>query len=240
MPATIADPPASELIPTNCHRVWSHPELDSHSLLVLTRDCLVLAPFTGTPRPELVAAAVSGADLDELLGSLTTVIHLGTVRRLTLDLVSNAVHLEYAPGTRLKSGITLTFATSAAADSCFSRIWRRLGDACKLYSRQRDGWSSARMPLMFLAAILAATAVLGFAIHTLDELSTANATASVNVPGDAQLGGPMLIPQAMNALIGWMDWRAVCACGGAGAAASQVWLYRRITQPLTTLEVIRS
>ena len=240
MPATIADPPASGLVPTNRRRVWSHPELESHSLLVLTRDCLVLAPFTGTPRLELVAAAESDADLDELLGSLATVIQLGTVRRLTLDLLSNAVHLEYAPGARLKSGITLTFATSAAADSCFSRIWRRLGDACKLDSWQRDGWSSVRMPLLFLGAILAATAVLGFAIHTLDELSTANATASVNVPGEAQLGGPLLVPHAMNALIGWMDWRAVCACGGAAAAASQVWLYRRITQPPTTLEVIRS
>ena len=240
MPASIADPPASELVPTNRRRVWSHPELESHSLLVLTRDRLVLAPFAGTPRPELVAAAESGANLDELLGSLVTAIHLGTVRRLTLDLLANAVHLEYAPGTRLKSRITLTFATSAAADSCFSRIWRRLGDTCKLESRQRGGWSSARTPLLLLGAILAATAVLGFAIHTLDELSTANATASVNVPVVAQLEGPMQIPHAMHKLIGWMDWRAVCALGGAAAAASQVWLYRRVTQPPTTLEVIRS
>ncbi len=240
MPATIADPPASELASGNGRRVWSHPELDSHSLLVLTRDRLVLAPLTGTPRPELVAAAGSGSDLDELLGSLATVIHLGAVRRLTLDLLSNAVQLEYAPSIHSKGQITLSFATSVAADSCFSRIWRRLGDACKLESGQRDGWSSARLPLMILGAILAATAVLGFAIHTLDELSTATATASVNLPGDAQVGGPRLIPQAMHTLIGWMDWRVVCACGGAGAAASQVWLYRRITQPPTTLEVIRS
>ena len=62
----------------------------------------------------------------------------------------------------------------------------------------------------------------------------------VNVPVVAQLEGPMLIPHAMHTLIGWMDWRAVCACGGAAAAASQVWLYRRVTQPPTKLEVIRS
>ena len=40
-------------------------------------------------------------------------------------------------------------------------------------------------------------------------------------------------------LLGWMDWRVVCGLGGAAAAGSQVWLYRRLTAPPAALEVVR-
>jgi hypothetical protein len=37
-----------------------------------------------------------------------------------------------------------------------------------------------------------------------------------------------------------MNWKVVCALGGAVAAASQVWLYRRLTTPPASLELVRS
>jgi hypothetical protein len=219
-------------------RVWSNPDIQSHSLLVLTLDGLHLAPLTGPPREEAVAAAEAGADLDELLGPFATAIELASVSRVKLDLLSNSLAIEYSRG-HAKSQIILTFASPESADTCFSRIWRRLGEGCQLH-RQRDSWAQARTPLMLLAVILAATALLALGITVLDDLAPARAAASVNVPGDERLGGPVQLPRALHSLIGWMDWRAVCALGGVAAAATQVWLYRRLTQPPAELEVIRA
>jgi hypothetical protein len=36
-----------------------------------------------------------------------------------------------------------------------------------------------------------------------------------------------------------MDWRVVCGLGGAAAAATQVWLVRRVTAPPAALELVR-
>src|SRR5438105_3867493 len=94
-------------------------------------------------------------DLDEPLDPHIAGIDLAAVRRMTLDLLANAVHIESA-GSR---PIDLTFATPEEADTIFSRIWRRLGDNCRLQPYRRSWWSLARMPLTFLGAILAATAL---------------------------------------------------------------------------------
>ena len=238
MPALNAYSPTLDPPCSTRRRVWSHPVLQSHSLLVLTRDELYLSPLSGVPRPEAVAAAAADADLDELLGSLATVIDLASVRRAKLDLLSNSLILDYSRGQQ-KCRLVLTFSTPIAADACFSRVWRRLGEGCVLRPHQRAWWPLARSPLTLLGAILAATALLAFAITLSDNLATANAAASVNVPGEEHRGGPVLIPPALHSLIGWMDWRAVCALGGGAAAFSQVWLYRRLTHPPVSLEVIR-
>lgn len=239
MPALNVEPQPMEVSQTSRRRVWFHPELESHSLLVLTADRVYLAPLAGSPRPEVVAAtaaaAAGGADLDDLLGALATVIELAAVRRVKLDLLSNALLIDISRSGRAKSRIGVTFATAAAADACFSRIWRRLGGG-KLESQQRDWWSLTRGPLLLIAGILAATALLTLTIVVVDGLPTSQSAASVNVPG-----GPVLVPRSpLQAIFGWMDWRVVCALGGAATAVAQVWMYRRLTQPPVALEVIRT
>ena len=69
-------------------RVWAHPDVKSHSLVVLTFEQLCLAPLAGAPKAELVAAAEAGGDLDDLLGPLAVVVDLIAVRRLKLDLLT--------------------------------------------------------------------------------------------------------------------------------------------------------
>ena len=56
---------------------------------------------------------------------------------------------------------------------------------------------------------------------------------------------PLLVVQHISAgftegLARWLDWRVVCGLGGAVAAVLQVWIYRRLTQPPLSLELIRS
>ena len=59
MPALNAPSPELAVVRPTRRRVWSHPELQSHSLLVLTDDYLFLAPLTGSPRPDVVAAGLA-------------------------------------------------------------------------------------------------------------------------------------------------------------------------------------
>ncbi|HEY3788410.1 MAG TPA: hypothetical protein VGL71_06115 [Urbifossiella sp.] len=237
MPALKDAPSPLEATQPSRRRIWPHPEIQSHSLLVLTAEQLHLAPLAGAPRPEIVAAAEFGADLDDLLGPLATVIDLSTVTRVRLDLLSDALSIEYSRG-RAKSQITLTFGSPKSADACFSRIWRRLGERFHLQN-PRNAWTLSRLPLTILGAVFAVTALLALTITTIDDMAPVHAAASVNVPGDEHLGGPVLLPPSVKSAIGWMDWRVVCALGGAAAAATQVWLYRRITQPPAALEVMR-
>jgi len=201
---------------------------------------LGVVPSTAPTPEELVEAAEAGADLGDLLGPLGTIVELATVRRAKLDLLTNTLLLEYAPGQTVLR-LALTFATAEAADACFSRIWRGLGEGCRVHTSAREAWPAARTALTLMAAILAVTAMLSLAITTSDDLSTAAAAASVNIPGEEDLDGLVLVHRSpLQVSIGWMDWRVVCALGGAAAAGTQVWLYRRITQPPVTLEVTRN
>src|SRR5437763_1236865 len=60
MPAPNA-PPLEAAVPGRTRRrAWKHPELRSHSLLVLTLDRMHLAPLAGDPKPETVAAVGPG------------------------------------------------------------------------------------------------------------------------------------------------------------------------------------
>jgi hypothetical protein len=236
MPALkLYDPPVEAAKPA-ARRVWAYPDLRSHSLLVLTPGAIYLAPYTGAPKPEVVEAAEGEGDLDEMFGPLATIIDLAAIRRAYLDLLTNTITIDVVRSQHAASRIALTFATPQAADSCFSRIWRRLGDGFTLHSHKAEGGHSLRLPLVVLALVLAITAAVALAAHAADDLP-ARAATTVNVPGEER---PTVVPRSVQRLFGWMDWRAVCLAGGAAAAASQVWLYRRLTQPPLALEVIRS
>lgn len=214
MPVVNARPPETTLPGATRRRVWAYPEAKSHSLVVLTFDQLLVAPLAGPPKPEVVAA-IEGGDLDELLGPLAVAVDLAAVRHVVLDLLTNALVVEYTTDGRGVRRLTVTFATAEAADACFTKVWRRLGDDHKLQPYQRDVWAAARAPLALLAGALLATALLVLG------LSVAEDTAA----GRGRFGGP--------------GWRTVCAVGGALAAGAQVWLYRRLTRPPEKLELKR-
>jgi hypothetical protein len=230
MPALNLYRPPLDTTRPSARRVWAYPELQSHSLMVLTLGELYLAPLTGEPRDEQMAAAEGDGNLDELFGPLATVIGLASIQRAKLDLLTNTLMLDIMRAQHHASRLTIAFATSEAADSCLSRLWRRLGDGCTLLSHRPDWRPLARLPLICLAIVLAVTAALSLLASTADELPATGGAASVNVPGSPVLSGPLES----------LDWRVICAAGGAAAAATQVWLYRRLTQPPVSLEVNRN
>lgn len=214
--------------------MWSHPELSSHSVLVLTSNRLYLAPLTGTPKSETVAAIEAGLDLDQLLGSLATVVELAAIRRLTLDLLTNSLTIEYAGSAINRSRLRLTFSSSEAADACFTKIWRRLGDEFQLAPYQRDAWHSMRGPLALLAVILFLTAVMSGLLSVREDTAAARAS-HVNRTGADAPAEP-----GSAKILDWLNWRVVCGVGGVAAACSQVWLYRRLTAPPESLELIKA
>jgi hypothetical protein len=206
--------------------MWSHPELSSHSLLALTHDRIYLAPLSGSPKSTTLAAIEAGADLDDLLGPLTTVIDLASIRYLKLDLLTNSLSFEYAGVTRKRSLLRITFATPKAADACFTKIWRRLGREFQLAPYARDAWHAVRGPLALLSLILVATAILaGLLSINEDMAATRHALPSRST---------------WVSSFDWLSWKVVCGMGGVAAACSQVWLYRRLTAPPESLELIRA
>lgn len=214
-------------------RVWAHPDVTSHSLAVLTFSRLYLAPLAGAPKAELLAAIENGGDLEKLLGPLAVVVELISVSRLKLDLLSNALVVEYVSGGLGTSRLRVVFATPEAADLCFTKFWRRLGDGYTLQPYKRDAWALARAPLAILAAALVTTAVLVFVLSTFEDMATARAAQIAD-------GQRPSARTPLEWLLGGLDWRAVCAVGGLAAGLSQVWLYRRFTQPPRSLEVTRT
>ena len=214
-------------------RVWVHPEVKSHSLVVLTFDRLHVAPLAGAPKADLLAAVGAGGDLEDLLGPLAVVVELISVQHLKLDLLSNALVVEYANGLGT-SRLTVVFAGPEAADLCFTKLWRRLGDGYKLRPYQRDPWTLARGPLVMLVGVLVATAALALTLSAFEDMASARAVARLAADGKALPKTPL------EYLLGWMSWRAVCAAGGVAAGASQVWLYRKLTRPPVSLEVTKN
>lgn len=235
MPVLNASPLETALPPAQRRRLWKQAELQSHSLVVLTFDQIRLAPLSGPPRRETIAAVESGGDLDELLGPLATAIELTAVRRVRLELLANTVVLEYREPGRGMSRLTIVFTTPVAADACFTRVWRRLGERCSLLPYHRDWWALAKAPLLALAAALAITAALSIGLGVSEE-TNAHPAAVVSVPSAGEMGTPLDIPKAAPP---WLGWKAVCGLGGVAAALTQIWLYRRVTQPPAVLELAR-
>ncbi|HEY1192016.1 MAG TPA: hypothetical protein VGE74_30580 [Gemmata sp.] len=213
-------------------RVWEHPDVTSHSLVVLTASRVYLAPLTGAPKTELVSAIENGGDLDALLGPLVVAVELTEVRRLKLNLLTNSLIVEYRSGGTGTSRLTVVFATPEAADLCFTKFWRRLGDGCQLQPHTRGAWALARTPLVLLVSALIATAVLALALSAFEDVAPARAAQRADAPRPDR--------SPLEHLLGGLDWRVVCAAGGLIAGLSQVWLYRRFTQPPQALEVMRT
>ena len=220
-------------------RTWAHPEVRSHSLVVLTADRIYAAPLAGAPRPEIIAAVAAGGDLDDLLGSLAVVIDLSSVRRLKHNLLTNALVIDYDTGRAGTSQLTLAFAHPETADACYTKLWRRLGKDFQLRPYKRDAWAVARSPLVLLIGALVATAILALVLSVFEDMASARAAARAA----ADLGGsdaPRSGPTRLEVFVGWMNWRVVCAVGGSVAAAAQVWLFRRVTRPPESLVLERS
>ena len=119
--------------------------------------------------------------------------------------------------------------------------FQRPADLPALTPYRLDKWSLARAPLAVLACALAATAVLVLLLSIFEDMASARAASRVATPGLGELGARTNIPQSpLELLIGWLDWRVVCGVGGVAAALSQVWLYRRLTTPPSSLEVVRN
>ncbi|MBP3958074.1 hypothetical protein J8F10_22705 [Gemmata sp. G18] len=213
-------------------RVWVHPEVKSHSLVVLTFDRLHVAPLAGGAEGGTARRGRGRGDLEDLLGPLAVVVELISVQHLKLDLLSNALVVEYANGLGT-SRLTVVFAGPEAADLCFTKLWRRLGDGYKLRPYQRDPWTLARGPLVMLVGVLVATAALALTLSAFEDMASARAVARLAADGKALPKTPL------EYLLGWMSWR-VCAAGGVAAGASQVWLYRKLTRPPVSLEVTKN
>jgi hypothetical protein len=223
---------------SNRRRVWAHPDVKSHSLVVLTFERLHLAPLAGPPKPDLLVAAAYD-DLDEVLGPLAVAIDLVAVRRVKLHLPTNTLSVEYVKGGIGTSRASVTFATADVADAVFTKLWRRLGDGFKAANGKRDFWALARGPLALLFGALLATAALVILISVFEDFAAARA-ALKDAPPPEKFGVSPAIPKTpIEGLLGWLDWRWVCGAGGCAAAAAQVWLYRRLTRPVTTLELRR-
>lgn len=227
MPALDVYPSDTEIPGLVKRRVWSYPELRSHSVMVLTLRRLHLAPLAGVPKPEALAAIDKGIDLEKILGPLTTVVDLDTVRRVKLDLLTNSIVIDYAAGGHAGVRATVVFKNADDADACFSKLWRRLGETFVLTPYKRPSWTLARTPLTLLFGVLVATAVLVFGLSVAEDAATARAAEGV-------------AKTALDATLGWLDWKVVCGVGGVLAAGLQVWLYRRLTQPPVRLELVRT
>ena len=157
---------------------------------------------------------------------------------MKLDLLTNSLAVESGGGRAGRTRLRVVFATPEAADACFTKLWRRLGDGFELLPYRRDWWALARTPVAVLALVLLLTAAVALGLSVFED---AAAHGSVSVAGGAGPGTHAPVPRSpFAALSGWLSWQAVCGLGGAAAAGLQVWLYRRVTQPPVSLELVRA
>jgi hypothetical protein len=213
----VATSPSDTTVPGLAQRrVWKAPEVTSHSLVVLTLPRLYLTPMTGEPKTEVVDHLQTVRLVDAFLGPLATVIDLHTVRRVKLDLATQTITLDHFTANDPRARSVIRFATAAGADSFFAKIWRRLGDGYQLKTHAPDWWVLARVPLVFLSAVILFTALAAMGLNALSDW------------GGFRSGAGRALP----------DWRTVCIFGGGAVAIAQVWLYRLATRPPERLELI--
>jgi hypothetical protein len=195
------------------YRVWSQPELRSHSLAAVSGERLYLAA-SARQLPLHLPPIAADIEFERSLGTAVQAIDLNSIQRLTLDLTSNTVEI----ATRARDDELLQhsvhFTTSESADTFFTRLWQRLGSNVTLVPYSPGTWRLMRLPCMLLFGVLFITAIIVAAWSVLEDLD----------------------PQATA----WLSTPWICAMGGMAAAAVQVWLYRRLTTPPTTLELIRA
>lgn len=221
-------------------RIWSHPEIVTHSVLVLSFDRLYLTPLVGDPKPEFLAAIEVGADLDGLLGPLAVDLDLAAIQQLSLDLLTNSLTVDYTGSGLGKSKVRIAFATPEAADACFTKIWRRLGGDFRLAPYQRDTWQTVRAPLLLLAVVLLATAAIAGLLSLHEDRTLMRLPAHVTA-GMHDAAARTLPPRStVESMLDVLNWRVICGLGGAAAAVSQVWLYRRLTMPPVALDLVRT
>lgn len=210
----VAPSPSDTTIPGLAQRrVWKAPEVTSHSLVVLTLPRLYLTPMTGTPKTEVIGQLQTVRMVDAFLGPLATAIDLHTVRRVKLDLATQAVTIDHLTGNDPRARTVIQFATGEAADSFFAKLWRRLGDGYQLKTIAPEWWTLARVPLVFIAAAILFTALAAMGLNALSDW------------GAGKLGRAL------------PNWREACIVGGGIVAAAQVWLYRVSTHPPERLEL---
>ncbi len=165
-------------------------------------------------------------------------IDLVTIRKLSLDLLTNSLTLDYAGSGIGKSRLRLTFATPETADACFSKIWRRLGEGYQLAPYKPDAWRSVRAPLALLGLILLVTAVL-VGMHSIHQDRAATLAHPTHIGADETAPAVSAARSGWDAVFDWLNWKVVCGASGVAAAGSQVWLYRRLTAPPLALELSR-
>lgn len=200
-------------------RVWQAPAVRSHAMVALTLSRLYLAPASFKVSGAIVETILGGADLESVFGPLATVIDLPAVRKVTHDLLTNTLTLDYRPAVASRSStiptgqVVIQFDTHEAADEVFTKVWRRIADRVKLVQDRRPTWDLIRTPLAAIGGVLLATILLA-------------------------LCAVMWADSAWPASRGFApDWRWVCGLGGVALAGLQVWLYRRWTTPPSRLEL---
>jgi hypothetical protein len=197
-------------------RIWTAPEVTSHSVLVLTLPRIYLAPDAGgPPRPDFVKALETAPRIETTLGPLATVIDMTAIRRVRLDLPTNTLTIEHQSAYSKRAETSITFATSELADAVFTKLWRRLGLQFELHTNTSDTWVMARVPLVFMASVFVFTGLFAITLNALMDIT----------PGQSAI--TRVLP----------NWQLVCGVGGALVAAGQVWLYRRVTRPPERLEL---
>lgn len=141
-------------------RVFVHPDVKSHSMLVLTFARLYLGdPSPSAPDPDVVDSIENGgAPVEKVLGSRMVQIDLPFVKRVKLDVPAATVTLEYANLGTVRSA-AIAFAGPAAAEALFSKLWRRLGDDFDLKQDKPEPWPAVQVPLVVGLAILLASGV---------------------------------------------------------------------------------
>jgi hypothetical protein len=199
-------------------RIWKAPELTSHSMVVLTLPRLYLTPMTGVPKTEVLGQLQTSLEIDKLLGSYATSIDLHTIMRVKLNLITNTVNIDYRTANVPMARTSIVFADSKIADSFFAKLWRRLGDGYTLHTYRPEWWSLARIPVVFMAAMIVFTAIIAMGLNAISD------------QGFDRSGFGQYLP----------NWRTICIVGGGLVGAAQVWLYRLSNRPPERLEIVLS
>jgi hypothetical protein len=196
----------------NRFRVWTHPDICSHSLAALSLERLYLAALD-QPLPMNLTDGAVDIEFDNFLGLATNTVEFTSIKKINLCLITNTVEITAVTGHREPLQVALTFATPMSADSFFTRLWHRLGDNLTLKPYSQLTGNVIRIPLSVLLGALVITALLVGTLSVMEDISP-------------DLGAGL-------------SWQVVCALGGIATAIGQVWLYRRLTTPPVNLELIR-